>query len=308
MNETVTYYDILGLSESASQEEITRAYRSLAKKMHPDVAGGSAHAMQLLNRAYKTLNNVKLREEYNNSLKNDTEKKFYEEHHFHEPTNRDIIAEEKVAITAVKKAAGAGIFKGLGLAILGAIITAVSYSATSPGGHYWVLWGLILWGGILFFKSWYHFLNPYHSLHKVLDKPDEKYQFHLETRGLKAKAVAVIIGSCIGLFIILGMISTGSNSSSSTTGTQNSTGQSYHTSLSPSDQQTKLNTYNTCKSEYDSFNSRLATLDRQMNAYKASDSIDLYNTLVPQQNNLVGQVNAKSAECERLRQDYNASL
>jgi curved DNA-binding protein CbpA len=53
-----TYYDILGLDSSCSQEEIKRAFRSRAKELHPDVAspaGSSADRMRILIQAYKTL-------------------------------------------------------------------------------------------------------------------------------------------------------------------------------------------------------------------------------------------------------------
>lgn len=51
-------YRILGISPSATEDEIKKAYRSLAKKYHPDVNNGSAEAeqrMKEVNEAYSTI-------------------------------------------------------------------------------------------------------------------------------------------------------------------------------------------------------------------------------------------------------------
>jgi DnaJ-class molecular chaperone len=39
-----TFYDILGVSENASQDEIKKAYRALSLKFHPDKNAGSEEA------------------------------------------------------------------------------------------------------------------------------------------------------------------------------------------------------------------------------------------------------------------------
>ena len=53
-------YSVLGLSPGASQEEVKRAYRQLAKKYHPDLNPGDADAarkMQQINAAYEQIQN-----------------------------------------------------------------------------------------------------------------------------------------------------------------------------------------------------------------------------------------------------------
>ena len=57
---TKDYYKILHISENSTQEEIKSAYRRLARKWHPDVAGNSEDVIvnfKDINEAYETLSN-----------------------------------------------------------------------------------------------------------------------------------------------------------------------------------------------------------------------------------------------------------
>jgi DnaJ-class molecular chaperone len=62
-----SYYDILGVSENASPEEIKKAFRTLAKKYHPDRNPGDKTAEEKfkeISAAHETLSDPKKRQEY----------------------------------------------------------------------------------------------------------------------------------------------------------------------------------------------------------------------------------------------------
>jgi len=59
------YYQILGLSKSATREEIKRAYRKLAHQHHPDKAGLNGEAkFKEINEAYQVLSDPQKRANY----------------------------------------------------------------------------------------------------------------------------------------------------------------------------------------------------------------------------------------------------
>ena len=67
MAEKRDYYEVLGLSKGASEDEIKRAYRKLAKKYHPDLNPGNKEAEEKfkeINEANDVLSNPEKRQRY----------------------------------------------------------------------------------------------------------------------------------------------------------------------------------------------------------------------------------------------------
>lgn len=73
----LTAYEILGVEENATLEDIQMSYRKLIKKYHPDAIRGSVgdksakseNKIRNINKAYEILRNVKRRSEYDDKLK-----------------------------------------------------------------------------------------------------------------------------------------------------------------------------------------------------------------------------------------------
>ena len=67
MAEKRDYYEVLGISKGAGEAEIKKAYRSLAKKYHPDMNPGDAEAeakFKEVNEAYAVLSDAEKRSQY----------------------------------------------------------------------------------------------------------------------------------------------------------------------------------------------------------------------------------------------------
>jgi len=61
----MNYYDVLGVPQTATADEIKRAYRRLASQHHPD-KGGDTAKFQEIEQAYRTLSDDQKRAEYDN--------------------------------------------------------------------------------------------------------------------------------------------------------------------------------------------------------------------------------------------------
>jgi molecular chaperone DnaJ len=68
MADQVNYYEVLGVSRDASQEEIRVAYRRLAKERHPDHTSGSAEEFSLLQEAHAVLSDPNRRRMHDEAL------------------------------------------------------------------------------------------------------------------------------------------------------------------------------------------------------------------------------------------------
>jgi molecular chaperone DnaJ len=65
MSEKRDYYEVLGVQKGASDDEIKKAFRKLAVKLHPDKEGGDETKFKEINEAYEVLKDKQKRQRYN---------------------------------------------------------------------------------------------------------------------------------------------------------------------------------------------------------------------------------------------------
>ena len=71
MAEKRDYYEVLGLQKGASEDEIKKAFRQLAKKYHPDLNPGDKEAeakFKEVNEAYEVLSDKEKLQRYDQSV------------------------------------------------------------------------------------------------------------------------------------------------------------------------------------------------------------------------------------------------
>lgn len=76
----MNYYEILGVAQTATPEEIKAAYRKLAKEYHPDL-GGDIIKFQNISEAYETLSDSNKKAHYDYSLKQTNNGFSYQTYH-----------------------------------------------------------------------------------------------------------------------------------------------------------------------------------------------------------------------------------
>src|SRR6056297_3444614 len=90
------YYDILGVSKDASQDEIKKAYRKLARKYHPDHSDGSKESEERfkeISEAYAVLSDEEKRKQYDTYGSEDFQQRYSQEDIFRGSNVEDILRE-----------------------------------------------------------------------------------------------------------------------------------------------------------------------------------------------------------------------
>jgi hypothetical protein len=212
----MNYYEILGVAQDASEDEIKAAFRKLAVEKHPD-KGGSTEEFIQLKTAYDTLKSPLLRKDYDLRLKPESVDNTYNtQHDFRtdtesaettEPTEATRPIDEDYIIKQLSQIARAtrlrsilNTFGGLFIGLAGVILTIVSLGFV-------VFSGLINSGFGMMKRDAWQAVNPYTSLFGVLNRshisPTAKITDWIKTKRRKSITIFVATLAIIAIVIWL---------------------------------------------------------------------------------------------------------
>ena len=63
-----SHYEVLGVKQNATAEEIGKAFRALLRQLHPDMGGKGGKELEAVVEAHKVLSDPVRRKKYNDSL------------------------------------------------------------------------------------------------------------------------------------------------------------------------------------------------------------------------------------------------
>ena len=213
------------------------------------------------------------------------------------PSAEALLEQERALVKSARVGAAKSLWIGIGLCVIGLVVTIASYNAASGGGKYLFAWGPILFGAIYFVRGLFHYLSPHTVLRKAFGSAGKTHTFYLEKTGQPVRAAVIVICVVIGVTIVLAMIGSGMSSSGDNTTSKQSA------------ESTRLETqYDTCIEAFDIIKADLSDINQNMDDYSAAGQTSLYNSHVDKQNKLVADYNAKHDECESYRTQYNDSL
>ncbi|MDR3125518.1 MAG: J domain-containing protein [Candidatus Nomurabacteria bacterium] len=214
----MNFYEILGVAQTASEDEIKSAFRRLAVAKHPD-KGGSAEEFIQLKTAYDTLKNPLLRKDYDLKLHPESIDNTYNtSHDFQtadtqtapppeaknfEPTpidEADIIRQLSDIAREIRLKSVLNTFAGLFVGLVGVVLTILTIGLI-------IFSGLINSGFGMMSRNFWQIVNPYTNLFGVLARsnirPTAKISGFIKThRRRSITAFAIIISIIISAIIL----------------------------------------------------------------------------------------------------------